>query len=78
MNIIEQAKDFVNLLLHPNDPRRCAYCQKKMIKKNGAREVTIRDLDGVRAEESDVAIRGQFWALLGDWGGESGRDQGSH
>jgi len=50
MNIIEQAKDFVNRLLHPNDPRRCTHCHKKMTKKNGTRPVTIRDLDGVRGE----------------------------
>lgn len=50
MNIIEQAKDFVNRLLHPNDSRRCTHCHKRMTKKNGTREVTIRDLDGVREE----------------------------
>lgn len=50
MNIIEQAKDFVNRLLYPHDPRRCAHCQQRMTKKNGTREVTIRDLDGVRKE----------------------------
>jgi len=50
MNIIEQAKDFVNRLLHPDDPRRCPHCHKKMTKKNGTRPVTIRDLDGVREE----------------------------
>ena len=50
MNMIEQAKDFVNRLLHPNDPRRCAHCHKRMTKKNGTRPVTIRDLDGVREE----------------------------
>lgn len=50
MNVTEQAKDFVNRLLYPNDPRRCPYCKKRMTKKNGTREVTIRDLDGVRKE----------------------------
>ena len=50
MNIIEQAKDFANRLLHPHDPRRCPHCHKKMTKKNGTRPVTIRDLDGVREE----------------------------
>jgi len=30
MNIIEQAKDFVNRLLHPDDPRRCPHCHKKI------------------------------------------------
>jgi len=50
MNIIEQAKDFVNRLLHPHDPRRCPRCRKRMTKKNGTREVTIRDLDGVWKE----------------------------
>jgi transposase-like protein len=46
MNIIHQAKEFVQRLLNPNDPRRCPYCGKRMTKKNGSYEVTIRDLDG--------------------------------
>lgn len=50
MSIIEQAKDFVNRLLHPNDPCRCVYCRKRMTKKNGTRGVTIRNLDAVRKE----------------------------
>ncbi len=50
MSIIEQAKDFVNRLLHPNVPRRCRHCRKKMTKKNGTKPVTIRDLDRVREE----------------------------
>ncbi len=45
MNIIQQARDFVQRLLHPNDPRRCPRCGKRMTKKNGTRRVTIRDLD---------------------------------
>lgn len=50
MSVIEQAKEFVKGLLHPNDSRRCPFCHKRMIKKNSTRGVTIRDLDGVREE----------------------------
>jgi len=50
MNIIHQALDFVQCLLHPDDPRRCPRCKKGMTRKNGTREVTIRGLDAVRKE----------------------------
>ncbi|HDH09430.1 MAG TPA: hypothetical protein ENF84_00660 [Chloroflexi bacterium] len=50
MNIIHQALDFVQRLLHPDDPRRCPRCKKGMTRKNGTREVTIRGLDAVRKE----------------------------
>ena len=50
MSIIQQARDFVNRLLHPSDPRRCPRCHRAMTKKNGTRPVTFRDLDGVRTE----------------------------
>jgi len=46
MNIIQQAKEFVQRLLNPNDPHRCPYCGKTMTKKNGTYGGTLRDLDG--------------------------------
>ncbi len=46
MNIIQQAKEFVQRLLHPNDPRRCPDCGKTMTKKNGTYGATLRDLGG--------------------------------
>ena len=46
MNIIHQAKEFVQRLLNPNDPRRCPDCGKTMTRKNGTYEATLRDLGG--------------------------------
>lgn len=50
MNILQQAFDFVQRLLKPDDPARCPYCKRKLTKKNGTRPVTMRDLGGVGAE----------------------------
>jgi len=46
MNIIHQAREFVQRLLNPDDPRRCPYCGKTMTKKNGTYRGILRDLGG--------------------------------
>ncbi len=47
MNIIQQALNFVQRLLNPDDPRRCRHCGYRMTKKNGTRPIkTNIDLDG--------------------------------
>lgn len=50
MNILQQALEFVQRLLKPDDPARCPYCKRKLT-KNGTRPVTMRDLSGVGVEQ---------------------------
>ncbi len=48
MCLIQDAKSFIEKVLHPRDGRCCPYCGSTLTKRNGTRRRTVRDLGGIR------------------------------
>jgi len=59
MSIIESGREFVKKLLDPADAQRCPYCHRRMTKRNGSYNITVRDVGGVRQERVQ-----RYWCHL--------------